>query len=476
MGIEPYRKYQEEDIPWFLTHKRSLVLYDPRMGKTVVMCSVMAQDPECKVIIVACPKNALFVWSDHIKEWFAHIAPHRTLEIRHCRGKGAKAAQMRKDIYLKPRSAEVTVYITTHGSLVKDYQFLQLPSVTKILSFDTVIGDEVHRNMRNRKNVAVKIFNWLTHPRTCKRFHALSGTLAGKGGPGDFWPLLHMCNPKEFSSYWKLMSMFHHVIVNHFGQRETVGLRNMDNWGLLLKRYARRRFRELEASQMPKVQRQLIKIEPTDEQVNLIRQLTADGFVWTHEDQSNLIITATSMETVLRRRQILVCPKIFDDRLGIGAAMEELTEILTDPDIADSERHIVIFTPFRQAMNHFEKHIREHITENVWQLYGSMEPELQQQRIKAFKETKGIIICSTKYAQAFSLDSSILCYHIGYEWDPAENKQAEDRLVPQVGHYPIGSMYFAHIGLDEDLAERINIRNELVSLTIGNAKSMLTSI
>jgi hypothetical protein len=466
------RPFQAEDIPWFLNHPRSGNLSEPRLGKTVVTSITLALDPLTNKVLIACPKNAMFVWRDHLLEWFQAIAPHRTLDIRVVKGKGAKAAQQRKQAWLAPTTADVTCYIVTWGALDRDIQLLQLPSTSKSgLIFNTVIGDEVHFRLKNRKNKAAKYFKWLTHPQRCRRFHPLSGTLAGKGGPADFWPLLNMINPTLFGSYWKFVNTYMVVGENGWGGKELIEPKNIDHFHrFILEAYFRRRFRHICAPQMPKVQRDLLKVEATPEQVKLLEGLDQESFVFTPSDE--LIVAATSMEKVLRVRQILTCPQILDSTLGVGAAMEDLTERLLDPEMSPTEddRHVVIFSAFRQALQPFEDYLRTQGFENIFQLYGGIDPEILHQRINQFKQSKGIILCSIKYAQAFSLAPAQQCFTIGYEWDPNDNKQAEDRLVPQEGINPINSYYYCYPGIDDGVAESVNIKNRVISLTLGKNK------
>ena len=472
MAIEPLRSYQEEDLPFFLVNPRSMILYEPRMGKTVIACNVMAHDNDCERILIVCPKNAMGVWYDHIKEWFAYICPEFTLDIRLVRGKGSKASFERNKVWTNPIRCAITVWIVTFGALDRDIEFLQLPSTIKSgLTFDTVIGDEIHRRLRNRKNKTTKYIKWLCRPQVCKRVHMLSGTMAGKGGPQDFWAVLNILNPGEFSSFWRYANQWCETTNNGFGM-EIIGPKNLRMFHQnILDRYSRRRFRK--DTKMPKIQRSLKKVEATTEQLKIVHGLQTDSLAWIGD---KLIVAATSLEAVLRKRQVLTCPKLLNPELGYGAALEDLIEYLTDEDneLSEDDKHIVIFSDFRKALPWFEHALKGAGFENVWQLYGGMEFELQQERINLFRKTKGIILCSTQYAQAFSLVPATQCFHIGYAWDPNDNKQAEDRLVPQEGENPIDSYYYGYRGIDEGIAESVSIKNKLISLTIGSAASLNT--
>lgn len=462
------RIFQEEDVPWFIANKRSMNLYEPRLGKTVVTCRVLAADPDTKRVLIVSPKNALYVWRDHIIHWFEKLAPEKTIDVRIVYRKGSNAAAHRKVMWSRESNADIVFWIVTYGTLDQDIRYLKLP--TTKAAFDTVVGDEVHKRLRNRKNKAVQHFKWLTRPAVCTRFHALSGTMASKGGPADFWALLNMIDPQKFSSYWEFANTFVEYIDNGFG-REAIGPKNLAQFWALMDRYSRRRFRADCAPYMPKVQRELLRIPPTVEQTKLWANLKTDNFAWVGDE---LVVMSTSMEAVLRRRQLLTCPKLLNDALGYGAALEDITERLLDPEMSPEpeDQHVVIFSAFRQALPHFETYLRQHGFLNVWQLYGGMDPQEQADRIAAFRQTKGIILCSIAYAEAFSLVPASQCFFIGYDWDPNANKQAEDRLVPQTGHAPINSYYYSYIGMDEDIADAVHNRNKLITLTLGNTKNV----
>ena len=464
--------YQSEDVPFFLENRRSLILYEPRLGKTVVTCKVLTEDESCKTGLVVCSKNAMFTWRDHLKAWYAHRHPDKTVDIRLVRGKGSKAAAERKQLWLKERTADFTLYIVTFGSLGKDFSKVLTLGVQKgQIRFDAVIGDEVHLRCKNRKNKAVEHLGYLAHPSRCRRFHPLSGTMAGKHGPADFWALLNICDAKRFSSYWRFAYEHCEVFEGQWG-KEILGPRNLDTWHKLLDQYSRRRFKKTCAPWIPQTVRSLKKVEPSIEQLNLVSQLEEDGVAWVND--SGLIVSSTSLEKVLRKRQIMTCPKMLHPKLGVGAALEDLIEQLTDPEttVTEDDKHIVVFTAFRQALDPFEKAFRDAGFQHVYQIYGGIEPEELEKTIHAFKQNKGIMLCSIKYAQAFSLASSKQCYFIGYEWDPNDNKQAEERLVPSSGHDPINSYYYSIIGLDEGIARAVSSRNEQISLTIGSAQSL----
>lgn len=453
MAIEPLRPFQSEDFEFFKTHLRGLLLYEPRLGKTVVASNLIGWDKEVHKVLITCPKNALLVWWAHLHEWLSVVYPDRTFTVHLVRGQPAVRAQLWK----QREQTDLNIYICTYGTFLKDFEQLQLPSVLKAGSFDTVIIDEFQR-IRNHKSKAFKALSGFVY--RARRFLGLSGTLPSKRGPMDFYSAMNLCNKYLVSSYWKFAYMFCEVIKTSWGN-EIVGVRNIDNFHRFIGQYAKIRERHIVAPQMPQVQRIPLYVEMNVQQEALYRSMELDDLVVTPD---NIVVAANTVEKFMRFRQIITCPAIFDSKLGLGAAFEDILDRLEEAETTD-ERHIVIFSNFRAAQQHWEKALIEK-DYPTYILHGGMDPFVQRERIQLFERHKGIILCTTQYAQAFSLATANACYHIGWSYDPNDNKQAEDRLVPQQGIHPILSHYYVYKDtIDMDLVEMVNQKSKFIALT-----------
>lgn len=460
-NIEALRPFQADDVPYFLAHLKSLILYEPRLGKTVVTCNVLAKDPLTKDILIACSKNALSVWLDHIDAWFNYLMPGVLLDIRVVRGKNSGAKAVRHELWARPRKpGYITVYLTTFNGLLNDFEYLQ---TNKLDRFDTIIADEVHTKLRSRKTKTAAMFKLLV--KKCRRFHALSGTLTGKWGPADFFGLLNIINPYEFSSYWAFVYAFCVVVENHWG-KEIIGVKNMDAFHLILSRFARIRDRKTYGPQMPTVRRDLKHVEMSKEQAVLYEAVGETSMAVT--ENGTIVLARNSLEKVTRKRQILVCPKIVDPKLGLGEAFEDILDILAEAKENEDAagQHIVIFTAVRKSLQFFQAALLDAGYRNVFTLAGGTEPEDLVRITNDFRRTKGIMLCTTQFAQAFSLDSAQECYHIGWDYDPNNNKQAEDRLVGQSGTHQINSWYYSYKQTDDEiLAINITQKNRIIRVT-----------
>lgn len=450
-----------------------MVLYEPRMGKTVVTTKVMAQDPRTRVVLIACSKNAMNTWRDHIEGMFPQYTD-RSFDVRFVKGKNTStAAAARRAIWMFPRRAEITVYICTFSALERDSSWLLSSATRKTgLIFDTVVGDEVHIRMRNRKNKTVSMMKSFSWPKDCHRIHLLSGTMAGKWGPADFFACLNILAPTRFTSYWKFVHEHMEVDNNGFGM-ELIGIKDVKRWLTVLDQWSRRRFRKIDAPYIPAVQRALVQVDLTPRQRQLYDQLVAEDFAYSGE---NVIVAQNTLEKGLRLRQLMACPAMLDPQLGVGGALESLIERLTDEDATEEDRHTVIFTEFAKALPFF-KGALEKAGFSVHVLQGGIDPDDLRRIVDDYRRTKGIMLCTIKYAQAFSLEPAKESHSIGYSWDPNENKQAEDRLVPQQGINPILANYYCYRDTyDVQVAHTVNVKNKLVSMTVGSHHEKQTEV
>lgn len=423
---------QEPGFKNLVTQKRHLLRYGMGLGKTVVGVRALYETRPYKVLIL-CPVNAFAVWEDHIDEWFDGLdlqdGNSNPIEYTVFRYKGKyNNATKRRALWKSKLNPGVNIFITTYAGFLSDHEHLPW--------FDCIILDEPHKKgLKNHKSVLVKRLK----PFVAKAeyFWPLTGT-PGKF-PTQFFATFHLFNPQLFSSYWKFVAMFCYYQQNEYGQIEVLGLKNPDAWYKLLNAKSTSLTKK-DVGKRPTT-RQLLRIEMSADQARYYNELAKDSMTLT--DNGELIVAQTSMTKVLRLRQLLICPKILDPNLSVGAAIEDFVDT-----IQDNNPHTVIFTPFKEAIPHFKEYLEKQ-GYPVAVLHGGVSSEELRERIASWRKSKGIMINTIAYATAYSLEPASECYFIGYEWDPDDNKQAEDRLNRLTTTYPVNAYYYAHNGTYE---------------------------
>jgi SNF2 family DNA or RNA helicase len=445
---DPYTlvPFQDEDLGWLKAHPKSMVLYDRGLGKTV-LATKRNIDAGVGTHAVFCPKNAIQTWKTHTQEWWSHFYPRADIDIWEVDGSPDCRRRMWRELAHPARTRQHRLFIVGYGSGQRDAQWLREQKYLNRV--DQIDLDEAQR-LRNRNSVAFKRLQPILRQHPYFSFE--SGTPVSRGAQ-EFWTYLNCIDPKLFSSYWKFAGTFCELFAGRWGT-EIIGPRNAEEFGRLLKQYARIRTAEDPgiAEQLPQKSRNPLYVELDDDQYKVYKDLGADKFSWT--ETGRLILAGNSMEATIRFRQLLVCPKILDPTLSLGAAFTDFLQNFDD--WSPEERHTVIFSPFTGAFPHFRKALEDKGVP-VFQLSGGISSDEQQRQIRLWRENKGVMLNSIRYAESYSLEPARTAYFIGYEWDPNMNLQAEDRLRRLTTRYNLAMYYYRYAGtVDDDMCYTVN--------------------
>jgi SNF2 family DNA or RNA helicase len=233
--------------------------------------------------------------------------------------------------------------------------------------------------------------------------------------------MFHLLDPKLYGSYWKFVGAFYVTLTNHFGGLELIAFKNQESWFDLLRRKATILSKKDVGHQETIRARRFADLDK--DQIRLLKEYEEDMYA-TLPDR--LDIVSTSLTQTLRYRQLLCCPKIVDPTLSIGGSLVDLVETFKEEEASP---FCVIFVPFTEAFQHFIAYLEANGITNVQTLSGGISPDEQDERISKWRtHGKSPILVSILYAQAFSLEPATEAYFIGYDWDPDNNTQAEERL------------------------------------------------
>jgi hypothetical protein len=421
--LEPFQVPAHKEL---VTQRRHLLLAKMGRGKTFVAVKAM-YDIQAKSVLIVCPKNAILVWDTHIRFMLQGMdddcGKDTEFALHWDRSKYNNTAK--RQAMAKRRFPDcLNVWITTYDSFLRDKE------IYGARRYDLVVIDEAKR-IRSRKSKT-----YLALKPICKETGAV-WPLTGSPGdtPDDLYTMLDLMDHRLFPSFHKFMNMYCYWQKLPWGGIEYLGLKNKEGWYEVL----RRKVSFMHGSHMDNdpVKRQLIEVDLDDHQERVYREIDEDMMSFSGD---NLIIAQTDMTKVLRFRQIMCCPKILDPTATIGAAFEHYTETITN----DTDPHTVVFTPFTDAIPYFVDHLRANGHNNAEVLVGGLHPDELQRRIDRFRKSRGQIICSIKYATAFSLEPASECFFIGYEFDPEDNAQAEARLKRLTTKYGVTAFYYAY--------------------------------
>lgn len=444
-----------------ITHPKFILSLDKGMGKTITYISIALNGSPENVVIV-CPTNAM---GAQRREILAHF-PDYAEKFVFVRGTAAQ----RHKLWRKPN---VNIFICTMATFQSDCGGRVLRRGSDATSniivpkwvhssdhFDHLSIDEFHKYIRRRSNTWEQL-----KALTPTRFIPDSGSPVSSG-PHDLWPALHLVNRKKYSSYWKYAGMFCEVVEGFRGKgKQIVGpkLHMVEGWRNWTSPEVFHRKKD--PRDYPAKSRFMMDVELEPWQRKLHDDLREHLMVETSE--TGFLVAKNSLDALYRARLGLICPKALDPSLGYGAGIEAIA------DDSEDLSHFLITTPFRAPV----PLLRDYLVSKgrrVWILMGGLgiDPDEQDRIIREFQEVGGALIQTTKYATSYEfLHGPEHNYCLGYEYDPEDNKQAEDRLQRISSTRPSFHWYVRFSGTyDEELMEQIIMKGRNVNNLLYKGK------
>lgn len=430
---------------------RAILEIDPGLGKSrIAIESYLRLCPDQHVLVV-CSKKALYTWKREFPKWTT-CSPDDIVIVE------GSPAQRRK---LWARRSRVKV--VTYQSGMRD------PKEVEAFNAPMAIVDEC-KLLVNRKTQAFKFWSKIGHKT--KYVIPMDGTLTRRG-PQDLWGLLNIINKKLFTSYWRFVRTFCIVIEGPFGQ-EITGAQNTKALAVQLRKcYVKLKDSDPEVeSNRPPLTRDFKLVDMTGEQKKLYAELTQDMLAVTSSGE--VIATPSQLALQVRQRQLLVCPKILDPKMGFGGAIDHLIENLED------DPHVVIFTPFAKAIPFISSAAVGAGHPKPYVLRGGMGSAEIGAVERDFNHARGkdrATICTIGFAESFELWTAKSGHFIGYEWAQRYNYQAEKRLHRLITPHPINIWYYRYLNtVDDYILERLNTNQRNVNLTFREYVSAIRAL
>lgn len=433
-----------------ITHPKHILSMDKGMGKTLVYLSV-ALKGEPENVIICCPTNAMASQRREILRHFPFYADKFTF----VRGQAAQ----RHKLWRKPGNR---LFITTPATLQTDLGHRELrkgsgqfseanvPAWVTSGDLDHLQLDEFHKYIRRPKSGMFKMLKTL-RPQT---LIADSGSPVSTG-PHELWPALHLCDRKFWSSYWDYVRRFSVTHEGPFGI-EIIGPKDVDAWRRATAGYVYHRRKD--PRDYPPKSRYLLDFDLEPWQRKLHDDLRNE--LWASTDEGVYITARNSLDALYRARLGLICPKALDQSFGVGAGIEGIVEDSSDLN------HVVISTPFKAPIPHLDAFLKA-AGRKTWILAGGLgiDPDKQDRLISEFENQGGVLIQTIKYATSYEfIGGPEHNYFLGYEYDPEDNKQAEDRFQRISSTRPSFHWYIRFPDTyDEELIERLVIKGQNVT-------------
>lgn len=427
-----------------LYHPRFILSFDKGMGKTITYLASLYADRPNKMVIL-CSENAKLAQRReiirHLQDW----------KLSYVFVEGQKADRAKK------WKEDKVVFICTYATLQADMglrdksrgrvapSWVDQPSTYMAM-------DEWHKVLRNKSSGTFKMLKGFKN----ERIIFSSGSASGKGAQ-DLWPVLHLCNPIKFSSYWLYVNRYCYIEETYFGKK-IGGVKNIHTWRQAVSPYIFHRRKD--TKDYPPKTRQALEVRMESWQKRVHDQLRKECFAILPDGEffaSPNVLAATH-----KLRQFLICPKVLDKTFGWGAGLEGIWA-----DASDSElTHFVISTPYKEPIEWIERFFQEKglHTERLTGGEGINTDELEA-RIARWTKKGGVIIQTIQFAESYELPAAQNMYMLGYLHNPEQNSQAEDRIHRdiRVTPHPVNIYYVKNLGsYDENVVEAMSESADIV--------------
>lgn len=407
---KPLHDYQKEGILYLLKHWKAIVADDKGLGKTVqILCVMYLLDvKDCTIL---CGQSALSTWGKELKLWF----PDWDVSLTIVEGQPHRREKLWKE--------KTDIKVSTYKTYQMDFPKGWAPKYSTVRIYDEI-------KVRNRKTQIFKMLNQLkgmfVFPTT--------GSPVRKGSQ-DYWTLMQLVNPTLFPSYWKFINTFCDIEDGFFGQ-EIVGMKNTEQLRQLMSgNLIMRSKKDPEiAKQLPPLTRDFIDIYLEPKMKAVYEELQEKMIV---DLPTKIFTMRTILDSTIRCRQLLACPKLIDESFPIGQGIEDILEHMEDNELEKS----VIFSYFPGSFKYLKPYLESRgYAVNI--LKGGMGAQEVQGVVKWFdRPDKSIILNSVQFAESYDLVQAYGGYFLGASYDVEDNRQAEGRLQRLSSPRPVEIWY-----------------------------------
>lgn len=392
-GDSRLRPYQRIDVEFLTMRQNAAVFNEQRTGKTPT--TLLAVKDRMNKGVIVCPAGLKLNWSREAQAW---IGKSSTVIS------GTKKKRVRS--YQTFRDAD-------SGLLILSYETLRADIADMDFEFDVLIVDEAHR-LRNYKTKQSKAVYDLG--KKAKHVFALTGTPA-VNHPSDVFGILKLLRPAKFSSYWNFVDRYFGQTMTRFG-REVLSLKKhmVQEFTELLDTISTQRKRVDVMKWIPPIIHRQIPLELSATQKRYYEQL-----VQTYRYDDNVVPNAVALLTRLRQ----IC-------LDTGLITEKDSSPKGDfikEYIIDNDESVIVFSSFTSFLNKLHSEIPGSVL-----LTGEQTQAEKQAAVDKMQKGEAKVMLANVVAGGlgWTLDKVDTIIFTDKSFNPINNEQAQDRIVPTV--------------------------------------------
>lgn len=445
----------------FMTNSRRCILADDMgLGKTVSFISACVETGSKKNLVVATNNNREHI-KRRIQEWDPDAIPvivsgsqKKRLEILDL------CVRATKPVYVIV-NPEMIRFVTKkeHGPNVNPY----LDALLKI-EWDTITIDEAH-NYCSRKSQQTIGATALS--KKCKHMFLLTGTPVSNSVT-DLWPLLHILDPHEFSSYWDFVKEHATVFVTPFGWKVDPKPTNPDKLARQIgHRYLRREEDEVDMSLPERLPVREVWVDLVGEQKRIYDEM--DQEMIAELGPYEIIAAPVALAQMTRLKQIAISPRILSPDLELGAKIPSAMSLIKN----NPDKKFVVFSQFKEALELLMEELDKEQIRFV-DATGNVKKDERDTLVQEFQQDQGIKVCMMTYksgGEGIELYSASAVIRLDKWWTNTTNSQAVKRVHRKGQVNPVHTFdILARATIDEYIEEVIEKKISIVELIVRKVR------
>jgi len=368
------------------TKGRGIIGDDMGVGKTLQFLGWLAVNPSKRPTIIVTPANAKYNWADQIEE-------HTYMKYEVLSGR--------------------TPYPVTEDIIIINYDIVAYWVKELIKINPKVLALDEEHYCKNRGSKRTKACRQLS--RKVKCIIPMSGTPI-INRPVEFFPVLNMVAPEEFSSFWKYAFRYCNPKKGFQGRGwDFTGSSRLNELRERIKPYFLRRTKEEVLPQLPKKRRIILPVDISNPKE--YKKATLDFLQWYREKAGN--------KKAQRAKKAQALVKIGQLKQLVAKGKIEKGCKWIDDFLFTTNEKLVVFVYHREIFNILIKKYKK-----IAAVGGKAGKERQQQVKKFQTNSKCRLFIGTIKADKESItltaSSTVLFLELG--WTPSEHDQAEDRV------------------------------------------------
>jgi superfamily II DNA or RNA helicase len=441
--------YQMDGIAFAVGAGRAILADEMGLGKTIQgigMAELLKREAGIKKVLVVCPASVK-------SQWCAEIRRFSDSSCQQVTGRTAERARQYGD--------DTFLTVCNYEQVLRDVLAIEP------VKWDLIILDEGQR-IKNWEAKTSRMMKSLRSPFAL----VLSGTPL-ENRLDELFSVAEFIDDRRLGPAFQFLHR--HRVVDEHGK--VLGYKNLDDLRQRLAPVLLRRTRASVLGQLPPRTTEIVRIPPTDEQLELhnahkriISQIVGKKFL-------------TEMDLLRLQKALLMCRMAADSTFlvtkeapGYSSKLEKLGELLGQ--IAEEQdRKVIIFSEWTSMLNLIEPLLKACGLEHV-RLDGSIPQRKRQDLVNRFQKDPAcrVFLATNAGATGLNLQAANTVINVDLPWNPALLEQRIGRAHRMGQKRPVQVFVLVTEGtMEENLLTTLSSKHEM-ALAALDASSKLNAV